>query len=140
MLEAVEPIGSDVGCKGVEPHCQCGFYAFYTPEAEKPNTGAVGIIEGYGLVTEGPLGFRSMKAKIVALVLSESLVCQRPFTDLFGYRYDSSTTPSSKEQVQKNYPDVRFFDSISDMYAEFPLSSPQLYDPDEPGFWEKPIE
>lgn len=56
--------------------CQCGFYAFFTPDHSGRNHGygegqITGIIEGTGVATVGNKGFRSEKGRIVALVLPE---------------------------------------------------------------------
>ncbi len=128
---------SHVGCKGVEPKCTCGFYAYYD-QTKVPTEGAVGVIEGYGLITEGPLGFRSMRAKIKAVVLGRHLVADLPLSGT-NFMHDPKTNPSNPAQVEHNYPDVKFFDKVEDMYSEFPPNKPPLYDPDEAGFWNKPI-
>jgi hypothetical protein len=57
--------------------CRCGFYAYFKeqnimlplPTMDNADTDSVmGIIEGWGTVTLGPLGFRASHCKIVALV------------------------------------------------------------------------
>jgi len=50
-------------------NCSCGFYAYFhatTVHHAKPNT-VLGIVEGYGRTTFGYSGFRSSKAKILAI-------------------------------------------------------------------------
>lgn len=48
--------------------CSCGFYAYYNGYNEYLDSNAiVGIIEGYGETVIGTRGFRSQKARIVAL-------------------------------------------------------------------------
>lgn len=62
-----------IPCSGVEPDCSCGFYAYHNraqadQELFNPfNMHAVGVVEGYGRVVLGPLGWRAQKARIVAL-------------------------------------------------------------------------
>jgi len=48
----------------------CGFYAYFDDDPVNENYGGqvVGLIEGTGIATVGRKGFRSEKAKIVALV------------------------------------------------------------------------
>lgn len=51
--------------------CSCGFWAYLRPElagTEQYGSSLVGIVEGFGYVTYGPLGFRCSKARILALV------------------------------------------------------------------------
>jgi hypothetical protein len=49
--------------------CTCGFYAYFGRRNDYVGQCEItGIIEGYGLVTIGHLGFRAEKARIVALV------------------------------------------------------------------------
>jgi hypothetical protein len=52
--------------------CLCGFYAYFGITENSANAHAagkiLGIIEGYGKVTYGDQGFRSSKARIVAIV------------------------------------------------------------------------
>lgn len=63
-------------CKGfLSVDCTCGFYACLTPENEYASplftdwlSMVEGIIQGYGKVVVGSLGFRSEFAEIVALV------------------------------------------------------------------------
>src|SRR5690606_17059618 len=59
-------------CNGVEPGCQCGFYAYWTLNHRALGWSPferyiVGVIEGFGKTTIGELGFRCEKARIVAL-------------------------------------------------------------------------
>jgi hypothetical protein len=120
-------------CSGAEPECLCGFYAYYN--RINPGAGAAGIIRGYGKTTIGHMGFRSMKARVLAVHLSERNGKRRSL---------AGTTTSGliirKEQVKQNYPEIQFFENISDMYSEFPPDSPPLYDPNEPDFWTREIE
>lgn len=48
--------------------CSCGFYGFYDGSNDYKSDGTVSaVVEGYGETVIGTRGFRSMKAKIVAL-------------------------------------------------------------------------
>lgn len=58
-----------------EPHCGCGFYAYWdtaaehrtTPTFAKDGVPICGVIEGWGRTLIGDRGFRCQKARIVAL-------------------------------------------------------------------------
>lgn len=60
-------------CTGVEAGCACGFYAYHDPDAA-PRYGSrhgaqvTGVVEAYGKVIVGPLGFRASKARVLAIV------------------------------------------------------------------------
>lgn len=57
-------------CLGLEPNCECGFYAFYNGANDYRQSSRVSaVIEGYGRTVVGTRGFRAEKAKIVALCL-----------------------------------------------------------------------
>src|SRR5690606_24753546 len=61
-------------CNGVEPGCECGFYAYWTLDGGTLEWSPrehyiVGVIKGYGRTTIGERGFRCEKARIVALAL-----------------------------------------------------------------------
>lgn len=141
VLEEVPDLPVKQGCGGASPDCECGFYAYYerqgfTPGLDSRKVGAVGLIEGYGKTTIGPKGFRSMNGKILAICLGEV-----GNSELFSTFIRPTVARSiNKEQVQRNYPTVRFFDSIDDMYAEFPPDTPPLFDPNAPGFWDLKVE
>ncbi|MEH3033328.1 MAG: hypothetical protein PGN07_04630 [Aeromicrobium erythreum] len=47
---------------------QCGFYAYFQGADERYSGTVQGVVEGYGVVHVGSQGFRSEKAKIVALL------------------------------------------------------------------------
>lgn len=66
--------GSDPGHVVASTNCTCGFWAYNSPlrMGSRENGSIVGIIEGYGRVTYGPHGFRASKARIVAVIPSES--------------------------------------------------------------------
>lgn len=55
-------------CGGDSPDCGCGFWAYHDGVTQfGDGSGVVGIVEGYGKTTVGTKGFRSQKARIVAL-------------------------------------------------------------------------
>lgn len=52
--------------------CACGFYAYFDGKNDYAQPGRItAIIEGYGTYTIGSRGFRSSKARLVALVLPD---------------------------------------------------------------------
>lgn len=59
-------------CKGLDPACACGFYAFYGSESTyhdtRPAT-VTGIVECYGKTVVGTKGFRAEKGQLVALCI-----------------------------------------------------------------------
>jgi hypothetical protein len=60
-------------CEGLSPDCGCGFYAYHTGEVQYATNGAgcriTAVVEAYGRVILGPLGYRAEKARIVAAVV-----------------------------------------------------------------------
>lgn len=60
-------------CEGLDPECSCGFYAYHDGAILYATGGeglrVEGIIEGYGRVVLGSLGYRAQKARIVAITL-----------------------------------------------------------------------
>lgn len=56
------------------PNCSCGFYAYYDPADQHVDGDLYGIIQGYGMVDRGTLGFRAEKCKVVALHVPSHLV------------------------------------------------------------------
>lgn len=62
----VEP----AGCGGVNPDCDCGFWAYYD-RAQWGDAPVRGVVKAYGKTTLGTKGFRAEKAEIVALYLPE---------------------------------------------------------------------
>jgi hypothetical protein len=86
--------------------CTCGVYARHLPAPVVSPFAVEGVIEAWGTVEVGVLGFRAGKARIVALGMPE---CVRPsgfaeFMRFLGPRY---------------YP-VKFFPTNDAMWAEYP--------------------
>jgi len=90
-----------------EMGCTCGYYAYfyngYNPHHCQGN--ALGIIEGFGVMTVGTRGFRCSKARIRALI-----------TDL-------STAGPVRPGPQ--YDHIPRFTTIEEALAEFPLTVPE---------------
>lgn len=59
-------------------NCTCGYYAYFKgPSNSFHSSGNVeAIIEGYGTVSVGEMGFRAAKAKLAALILPDTGVSQ----------------------------------------------------------------
>jgi hypothetical protein len=138
LVPEPEPPAAPPPCAGAEPHCTCGFYAYYgdtgtvsdeytlyedtrssmtTPKMQVP-----GVIDGYGLTTVGTKGFRAMKGRIAALHLHKAMGLD------LGRR------------LRHNYPDVAFFDGrelpVSEMYRGYPPEPVDLPTPEtDPDFW-----
>jgi hypothetical protein len=109
-------------CKGAEPNCVCGFYAYYDlPNPIQVGEGSHpvrGVIQGYGRTTIGREGFRCMKAKILAVTPTR-------FVDA-----------KIAARLRHNYPDVKFFDDVDSMLADFPPYEPDYPTPEtDPDFW-----
>jgi hypothetical protein len=104
-----------------DPTCQCGFWAYY--EHSFSSNGRVpGVIEGYGRTTVGTKGFRSEKARVLALA-----------------RKNSGWDPMPRvqwERLQQLYPEAEFFDRRRDMVAAYP--SVLGWDSPSEEFWTPP--
>lgn len=99
--------------------CMCGFYAYYDiKHSQYPAKARVAaVIEGYGHVTVGTLGFRAAKASLVAVTLPPGLVeeaAQHPWIDLQGHL----------DAFHENYPDIPVFEKYEEMIEAHPLDEP----------------
>jgi len=116
-LDAPRPAG---------PHsltaCKCGFYGYYdgSNDYHKPER-VSGVVEGYGEVVIGTRGFRSTKARIVALTIPDTV------------------SPALAMRVRRNYRDIPFFDSFAAMVTEHPTDTQHGSTPEtDPDFWTRP--
>jgi hypothetical protein len=107
-----------------DPNCDCGFWAY--DEAGFASHGSVvGVIEGYGKTTVGTKGFRSEKARIVALSCENGE----------GKRHSRSVLA----RLAALYPDVTFaenLDALIDGHSEVLRQWPEI----DGEFWVKPVE
>lgn len=102
--------------------CQCGFWAY--DEAGFQNHGRiVGLIEGFGRTTVGTKGFRSEKARIVALAKHADGT--------------SELTMSEQVRLAQLYPTVEFFENVEEMVTAHPEALRTWPDVDE-AFWQQP--
>ncbi len=100
--------------------CKHGFYAYYDGSDDYHRDGYVSaVVEGYGETVIGTRGFRSMRARIVALHIPETV------------------KPNLARLVSRNYPDVAVLETFDQMVAEFPPDSAgNEPSPDtDPDFW-----
>lgn len=108
--------------------CSCGFYAYYEGFNEYSTTERItGVIEGYGETQIGTRGFKSAKARIVALHIPPA-----------NERDERRIGMSLFERARRNYSgSVAIFDDYSQMVAEFPTTAPEAErTPDnDPDFW-----
>lgn len=99
QLDAMQPIKRAEG-HGLDD-CEHGFYAYYENSNDYYEAGRVsGVIEGYGEAILGTRGFKSQKARILALYI--------PSDVKVGFK------------VRHNYSSVPIFDSFDAMVREFP--------------------
>lgn len=107
---------------GKYPDCRCGFYGYYEGSNDFHEGGyASAVVEGYGDAVIGTSGFRSTKARILALTINDAV-------------------PAALARlVRRNYSEIPMFESFSRMLSEFPtdyeLDEKPIASPDEPDFW-----
>lgn len=106
-----------------DPACQCGFWA-YDEGGFKAHGSVVGVIEGYGKTTVGTKGFRSEKARIVALSCEDSA----------GKRHSRSTLA----RLAALYPDVAFAENLDALIDGNPEVLRDWAEVDD-GFWRRPV-
>ena len=100
--------------------CRHGFYAYYDGSDDYHQPGYVSaVVEGYGETVIGTRGFRSMKARIVALHIPDDVA------------------QHLRRTVTRNYPEVPVFDTFEQMVSEVPPDSAgNEPTPDtDPDFW-----
>ncbi len=104
--------------------CEHGFWAYYTPQGRFASADTVyAVVEGFGECVIGTKGFRASKARIVALSLPPTT------NEMYGYQLSL---------VQRNYPHVPTYPSLTRMLAEHPLS--RNPEPDGEDFWTEPTQ
>lgn len=99
--------------------CSCGFYAYhdYSLVAHQYGTDMpliLGVIEGSGATMLGPKGFRSDKARVVAVCLPEK-VRGHALEGLFKF------------SVRASYPEIEIFDYPVAMLERYPLTYVDKY-------------
>ena len=120
----VPPDTSRIGKPDALANCAHGFYAYYDGSNDYKREGYVsGVIEGYGETVIGTRGFRSMKARIVALRIPK-------------------TVPANLAALAaRNYASVPQFATFKAMVAAFPPDGgEQAVSPDtDETFWGRKI-
>lgn len=109
----------DRKCPGLAD-CKHGFYGYYDGSDDYHESGMIsGVIEGYGEAVIGSRGFRSMKARIVALHIP------------------AEVNAGLRRLIIRNYPDVPVFDTFEQMVAEVqPDDGGEGISPEnDPDFW-----
>ena len=115
----------DDPCSGMDPACECGFYA-YLDGSENDylvwQTGPTvqGVIRAFGKVILGTKGFRAEKAEILAMVPAEASGDHN-----FG-QYPEM--PEILERLQTSYPGIPIFKTKEAMLREFPVTPPEQED------------
>lgn len=97
--------------------CSCGFYAYYEGYNEYARDDRItGVIEGYGETQIGTRGFKSAKARVVALHV--------PTNESDGRQIGQTRF----DRVRTNYgARIPIFDNYAEMAAEFPTTQPEDY-------------
>lgn len=97
--------------------CSCGFHAVYTRDNFDDFWGfAEGMMEGWGEVVTGPLGFRASKCRVAALCFNTNVPPNGHMA--YGYR-TRDELESQIERVKDTY-DVPVFNSRAELLAAFP--------------------
>lgn len=114
-LKGTSAVSKMISCtsKGARPSiartCSCGFHAYHFEHehaAGYVRAGACGVVEGYGRIAFGSVGFRAEKLQILALVMGE--VDDDEFVPI---------------EWNGDWRGIPVFRSIPSMLREFPLSS-----------------
>jgi hypothetical protein len=104
--------------------CSHGFYGYYEGSNDYYRDGMVmGVVEAFGEVVIGSRGFKSTKAKLLALYIPDSVDYKKAAL------------------VKRNYKDVAFFPSFNAMMLEFPPDVNTVEEPDpsnDEDFWDMP--
>lgn len=109
------------------PDCKHGYYSFLRQDLEsygsfRPYAGhyfnrsvptLLGVIEGYGETLIGSLGFRTMKARILALSFEGN--------PEIAFRIKKSVAG----KIRERYPSTEFFDYDAELTSNYPILTPQ---------------
>lgn len=138
------PVEVDAAGRG----CGCGFWAYWQPQEHdlgRNSLPVLGVIEGTGRTLIGPRGFRSQKARIIALHLPFQIV---PEVRRAGW-YDAFSEPEAvsvseaeldrsaawmaviEDRLAQMYPDARIFSERKALIAAYP-PDPEYCPPPEP--------
>lgn len=138
-VEAVKPKHTLAGLG-----CKCGYYAYFDGMNDYMHTGRIAaVVEGFGVYTIGTRGFRTSKARLVALIkppMGQSAYDYGFAALTFGGNRAPATkdsmTPLLWSYVQRNYPDVPVFETQDEALSENPLYQPETPTPETADdFW-----
>lgn len=102
-------------------YCECGFYAYYANEEHQYSGQVAGVIEGYGETLVGTKGFRTAKARILALTPYD--FSQRSPNSTPSYITNGSNVWNFDRlcrKLRRRYKGVEVFRTVSEMYEAFP--------------------
>lgn len=121
-------------CEGIGDACKMGFYAYWGEQYSDYACSSTleGIVEAYGKVVIGSLGFRAEKARIVALT-----VPYREGTVDYQHTYlkDKHMTTIQVRRLPTLYPDVKFYNTTDEMLAAHPPTSTEVDPSSDADFW-----
>lgn len=116
--------------------CKCGFYAYFDGLNDYMRTGRVAaVVEGFGLYTLGTRGFRTSKARLLALIeppmgrLEGGFVFNPFGTTTNPAPSTPAMTPLLWSYVRRNYSEVPVFTTEDAALAEYPLYEPEVPTP-----------
>lgn len=113
-------------------HCSCGFYASFSPKKDfyyqSMDQHLHGVVESYGKIVTGTLGFRAQKLRILALAPYQRTI--REYDDEVFFTYSGTSHVLSRplafpvgemaKAAQKKFPGARWFNEHEEMLAEYP--------------------
>ncbi len=132
--------------------CRCGFYAYFDGMNDYMRTGRVAaVVEGFGLYTLGTRGFRTSKARLVALIEPEMGSSDTYYYGGNGWGNSfmvagptgpraESMTPLLWSYVRRNYPDVPVYATQDEAVAAHPLYQLEVPTPETAeDFWTRSL-
>jgi len=88
--------------------CTCGIYAKHLPEPYGADSYVAGVVEAWGLVELGSEGFRSEKARIIALAMPRIIRKEdyAEFMHILGQSYEGVKFYPTNEAMYEAFPPV----------------------------------
>lgn len=115
--------------------CKCGFYAYFDGMNDYMRTGRIAaVVEGFGTYTLGTRGFRTSKARLLALIEPPMGKSEDTYLAFASMTFGRTTAPPPRSDsmtpllwsyVKRNYPSVPVFMSQDEALSEFPLYEPE---------------
>lgn len=109
--------------------CDCGFWAYTTGEhyISVPGPAALGVVEAWGRIVIGPLGFRASHARILGLTFPDSDKSTSAVSTLERLARVKhpwkNVAMDLRAAVRRLYPKVTYCDTVAELQAKFPLSN-----------------